>query len=337
VVSGSRELRVMVRAQAKLAAIARTVGWDDARRDQLFGRTMSQIPWEELSKLMVGESLGPLSDEEEQQLQALIQDGFDSWRSYDENARKIAVQLQEVDRGPLRDSDLEHFLVRALGAREQEGWGVSHPADGVESQTCTARVFELPSGEIVHVGPRQGVSWIPPEGEHRRPTRVGLNSPWVANRIRELAVGSPPDNSDVDRLPEGTGLVQLQADGWEQTLALGNWEDPPESMLCVFALVRHLRTESGEEIDSTLACRLVGGSEFRDLKPADTASLMRILRQARPAQRALGQRFENALEIEDQFLETLRNSPSEDESPIVVAVFPIAAIALLLSAGSSNR
>ncbi len=330
VVAGSRELRVLQRARAKLASIARAVGWDEERRDQLFGRTMSQIPWEELSSLMVGENLGPLTDTEERHLQELVQEGYDSWHAYDQEAREASIRLQQVDRGPLRDTDLEYFLIRVLGAQVLPGWKVSRPGETTELQADATTVLELPSGQIGHVGPRQGVSWVPPVGEARRPLRIGLNHPWVAQKVRDLSAGLSDGNSKLDQMPEGTGVLQLPADPWESVARLAGLGKTPESILAQFTLTRRISISSQEELSTAIGCRLSSEdpAAYLDLDAVETAALIRELREARPAQRRLGDRFSSVIKSESDLLDSIKASSLSAEEGIQAAVFPIATILL---------
>lgn len=322
VLENSREGRVLQRARAKLASIAMAVGWDQERQEQLFGRTMSLVPWEDLAVLMVGEDLGPLSQAEEVRLQTLIQEGFDQWKLHDASFRKTAVRLRSVDRGPLDDEDLEHFLLRQLGAEAAEGWRVQTLKETESGHTRSEYqdidVLKLEDGTLGHVGPRRGVSFVPPPGEIRWPTRLGLNHPWVAQRIRSLCQG------DLDRLPTGAAAVVIPSSEWG---SIWSSSIAVASQALVFAVLsRSVDVPSGgEEVGTGVHVYGTADScEWEYLRGPAASHLIRSLSQGEPSRRSVGERLRAALADEAVLLAGLRDSLFK-ETGFPTAVFPLCA------------
>jgi len=328
VLEDSREERVLQRARAKLASIALTVGWDLDRQQQLFGRTMSLVPWTDLANLMVGEDLGPLSEEEEARLQSLVQEGFDQWKHHDENFRETAIRLQRVDRGPLRDADLEHYLSCQLGAESTNGWRVQvlqELEDGhTQSGYKACAVLELEDGQLGHVGPRNGVAFVAPPGETRRPIRLGLNHPWIAKRLRSTCQGERA------KLPSGAAVVSVTRDAWMQDWAPLAGTASDVLIFVMLARTVDVQSEHGEELATKLYVYCSSDGTTWSAHEGNQASrLIRSLVHSEPSRRNIGDHFRLAQEAEGELLQKLRMSLNEGaEYP--TAVFPICAAVLAM-------
>ncbi|MDF1662770.1 MAG: C-terminal helicase domain-containing protein, partial [Planctomycetota bacterium] len=66
VLEGSREERVLGRCRAKLGRIVKDI--DEKRWLELYARTMSLIPMDQLANLMMGENFGPWTADDDQRL-----------------------------------------------------------------------------------------------------------------------------------------------------------------------------------------------------------------------------------------------------------------------------
>ncbi len=324
ILEGSREERVLERAKAKLASIARSVGWDEERREQFFGRTMSLVPLEELTALMAAENLGPLSDAEERQLQDMVQTGFEQWRAADGEFRELSTRLMGVDRGPLTDADLERGLQTILGAERRDGWSyrklVERDGD-TATEDSPAHVFETPDGTLGVVGTPQGVALLDPEGASRRPTRLGLNTPEVASALRRKCE-LDPRSADGPTL-RGVGCVEVSRESWDE--ALGALGVEGRSCVVLVAVSTLVEISSGAEVGRRVLVSISSAAGVRELDRNMGAAVIRALLVGRAARRDLSSDAGDLASIERSMRESLR-AAGDPEKGIVAAVFPLGAI-----------
>lgn len=324
ILEGSREERVLERAKAKLAAIASAVGWDEERREQFFGRTMSLVPLEDLAALMAGENLGPLSESEEQQLQDLVQAGYEKWKSADGDFRELSMRLSGVDRGPLTDADLEHALLSVLGAEKRGGWSyrklVERSGETVTEQS-PAHVYETPAGTLGVVGTPQGISLLAPDGNAVRPSRIGLNSAELSAALRRACELSQPGRSGMG--PDGLACVEVSAEDWAVAFARGGVTG--KDCIVLFSIYTRIETTTSEEVGRGVDVTIVAGERTINLDRVHGASVVRALLQGRASRRELGNAPAGLEEFERSSLSRLseREGP---ESTVTPAVFPVAAV-----------
>ena len=214
VLDGSREQRVLDRCRARLGQIVRDL--DPDRFDYLYRRTMSQIPMDDLAILMAGEGFGPLSPDETERIDHYVTAGYESWREADDRFRQQAERIRTLDRGVVREEDLEGFLIGSLGAEVEPGWhqrGFEVLPGQEEPQVVEqpARVLRLPNdvrgylGLVGGVGPASDVPGRP------RPRRLGLNDSYVATQVRQrLGEGTGKASEGI----RGAGLVMVPRSGW---------------------------------------------------------------------------------------------------------------------------
>lgn len=324
ILAGSREERVLRRARAKLAAISRTVGWDADRQEQFFGRTMSLIPQEDLTQLMAGEDLGPIGEEEEAQLQDLVQQGFNRWQEVDRESRRLAVRLNAVDRGPLRDDDLAHFLEETLGARDVPGWRTCRLVEGSEGHQITREdpltVVELASGAQGFVGPRRGVRLLPPSPGAARPSRLGLNHPEVAVKLRTFC-GFEPKRSPPHEV--GAACVSINPDTWA-TLWAPMVQHERQALLLAFLVRDLVDGDQGDERATGLVGALVtADGECQDCESRRMADLIRSAIRGMPSRRDVSPSWSVGAAYERAIRERINREVGEQG---VGAVFPIAAV-----------
>lgn len=329
ILDGSREERVLRRARAKLAAIAKTVGWDADRQEQFFGRTMSLIPQEDLANLMAGEDLGPIGEEEELRLQGLVEAGYRRWQDVDAEARRLAVRLHSVDRGPLEDEDLVHFLGSCAGAQPVPGWRVQHLVEGEGEEPSTRdeslRVLELPSGIHGFVGPRRGVGLIPPSPGMLRPERLGLNHPGVSGLLRKVCGAGQGAGQ-----PNEAGVAVVSVPGAEWTEFWAPLLGSDRTALLLAFLVRDVNVDRGEEQATHMLGVLVAeDGTVRECDSAVTALLIRSLVRGQPSRRDVPTGWSSSVEVERSICQKLQILAGEEG---IRAVFPLAAV-LATSAG----
>ena len=322
ILEGSREERVLERARAKLAAISSAVGWDAERREQFFSRTMSLLPVDDLTTLMVGENLGPLSEAEEEHLQGLVQTGFERWRSVDREFRALSGPLSEVDRGPLVDSDLEHALKTLAGAECQPGWTASRLIESegeTKSVSQPMTVYRLPSGEFGTVGRLRGVSLADADGNRRRATRVGLNHQEVADRLRSVwEVGAGASES---RRSEGVGSIEIDAESWTRFFA-DACGGASECVVCV-TVYTLIDVQASAEVGCGVVVTVQAPTgEPRYLGRRVGAELIRAAIQGRPSRRE--RRFTTpSLSSIDREIGSRLQRQLPEEGGIVPAQFPV--------------
>jgi superfamily II DNA or RNA helicase len=324
VLRGSREERVLDRARARLGRIANDLDRD--RFERLFSRTMSMIPLEELANLMAGEDFGPFTPDEELRLDKIVKQGYERWRKTDETFRRDSARARGASRGQTNDADLEHVLINLVGARIASGWKrriLTHGANGEpERADVDAKVFELSDGTRGYVGRDGGVGIIDPGGESLRLPRLGLNTPEVAKRVREVIAGGANEPRDV-----GAGVALVPLDMWR------SWVSAPRAALfakggillayCVRAL--DMSSKAGETtVSMHFFLSSPDGEEVLQLAPSTTASLIRSLRELRPKRtRPTFLATDRLLEQETRRLNDLKAARPGDP---VNAVFPVAAI-----------
>lgn len=321
VLEGSRETRVLSRARARLGAIVKDL--DRSRFELLFSRTMALIPLEELAILMAGEQFAPLDQDEEDRLDTLVQRGHQLLDQSEEEFRRRAAILGEVDRGEVEYGDLESWLERVASAQPAEGYHrrvLADVEDGRRPVAQPARLFSL-NGSLVFVTPMAGVAVEDVNGSPVRAVRLGLNAPDIAERIRAAVA---------EATPGGAAAVLVSPKDWQDWCAANQlgavWESG--GILLVY-LVRRLEPSASAPERS---CRLHGWlvspdvRNEQELSSRALAQLVRLVRDPRPKVKPpIG--FDSAClrEAEARHLAGLRAIEPGEPVP---AVFPIVAVAI---------
>jgi superfamily II DNA or RNA helicase len=322
VLEGSREERVLQRARARLALIVTDI--DRSRVELLFARTLALVPSDQLTQIMIGENIGPLTPDEENRLDHIVTEGYRRLQETEAEYRARTVQLRNPEPGAAGFPDLESWLVRHGGATPVTGWrkwilsrqqGAREPRR-VEAE---AALFRLTDGRITFASPENAIGVTGPAGESTRPTRVGLNDSLVAERLRQLA--------DADPSPSGAGLSLLFTGDWQAwTSEHGIGEAFARGAIVAVYLVRSIATSiSDREIDRRLMWWLVaadGKSSIR-LPSNAAAALIRLLREPRPKLKRPELDRAVLLKFNDERIAELRQTAQEGA---LSAVFPIAAI-----------
>ncbi|WP_437322379.1 S8 family serine peptidase [Sorangium sp. So ce394] len=329
VLQGSREERVLDRARARLGQIIRDI--DRSRFELLYSRTMALIPIGELAALMAGEAFGPLTPSDEERVDRLITEGYRQWEQTDASFRARSEALRSLDRGPVRDDDLERLLVDGLGARVEEGWqrrclrkvpGKAEP----ELVREPARVLRLPDGSLGYVGRDAGLGLVGAERTMVR--RLGLNDVWVADALRRAVGVTDPQAKEQRAFAKGIGSTLVAPAFWGDFAArAGAPALAAGGLLTAYCLRRlDVRGIQPREVDTSMRYFLTSASGEVDLplEPAAAADLVRAIRAPRPKRSRPALLAADALrDREERRIEALRRIQPGDP---VVAVFPLAAI-----------
>ncbi|BDG02816.1 helicase-related protein [Anaeromyxobacter oryzae] len=323
VLEGSREQRVLDRARARLAQIARDVDRD--RFELLFSRTMSLIPLQELEALMAADGFGPLDPHEGARLDALVKEGFERWHTTDREFRAQQASLAALDRGPLDLGDLTAFVKDYVGASPAEGYmrrvfkDVRPGAEPVLAEE-PLEAFTLEDGTVVAFGRNGGVGVAGPVGA-RVPRRAGLNDPAIAAAVRR-AVGL---GGDGEVLGGGSCLVQPSRLG--ELVSSGVIPADFRSGFVFLAyVVRELEAGTlAREVGTSLRCwGFRPGIAEVALTPRQAAALVRLLREPRPRKNAPATGELAGLEaLDERLIASMRLGQPARPVP---AVFPVAAI-----------
>lgn len=329
VMADSREVRVLERCRARLGQIVKDIDGD--RFELHYSRTMSLIPMEELATLMAGEGFGPLTPEEEERVDRLVQKGYETWRDADAAFRQRSSVLRGVDRGHVQDEDLEAFVVSTAGGKLEPGWsrktlvtveGASEP----QLRLCDARVYRLPDRTLGFVGRDAGLGLLGPTREAVR--RLGLNERWLATKVRTLFEGDE-DGGASTRPPSGsvgyTLVDPARFQAWCETHRPAGARDG--ALICAYVVRRlDLTHAPPREVSASVRAFVtdLDGIAGVELSDAALAELIRIVRTPRPRRtRPAGLNKERLLGLEDAWVRRLRGTrPGEP----VAAVFPIAAL-----------
>jgi len=330
VMAESREVRILERCRARLGQIVKDIDRD--RFELHYSRTMSLIPLEELATLMAGEGFGPLTPDEEQRVDRMVQQGYETWRQADVEFRQRSASLRSVERGHVRDEDLDAFIVGPVGGKLEPGWSrkvlVATKGDREPRlELSVARVYRLADGSLGFVGRDAGIGLTGPSQESVR--RIGLNDRSVATKLRALLADDDAGIEASARLRSGSvgfTLVDPQRfQAWCETLA-----EPTTvrsgALVCAYCVRRlDMSHAPPREVGASVRAFVTGfGGGYAELSEAALAELVRMVRAPRPKRtRPTGLSAERLLALESRWVHTLRATrPGEP----VAAVFPIAAI-----------
>lgn len=331
VLKDSRERRVLDRARARLGKIVGDL--DRNRRELLFGRTMSLIPTEELQALMAGENFGPLTQDEEARLDTLITKGYQLWQEADQQFRTLSDRLRTLERGEVGEADFQEFLIEGLGVKEEPGWMRRSLEAGTNGSEPTVKdspalVYRLGDDSLGFVGLDAGVGLMGPGYKPGRPRRLGLNVTWIAGQLRQAIGGADPEGKGESGLISGAGVALVQKNDWREWTTAEGFDKAATGALLLSYCTRKLDTTAGtvRELFAELHSWIVSSDNALEsrLTPAQTASVLRMIRRPRP-KRTRPESFntEALLLSEATRLQSLRSRKPGDP---LVAVFAMAAI-----------
>lgn len=326
VLDGSRELRVLERCRARLGQIVRDL--DPDRFSYLYGRTLSLVPMDDLALLMAGEDFGPLTAAEGDRIDNVITAGYDSWVEADREFRARSERIRSLERGVVREDDLEEFLTGSVGAVVDPGWrcrGFQSVAGRAEPEIAErpARVLRMPDNSVGFVGTSGGVGIVSDGSRTERPRRLGLNDAYVSAQVR-LRLGEGPGGEPI----RGGGLVLVSRPAWRSWIDAPGLENLVEGAILLGYVRRRidLRASPFREIGSELALFVTsasGGTVTR-ISGEQSAEIIRLIRKPRP-KRTRPTHFDGTvlLDLERRLASELAASAPGDP---VIGVFPIVAL-----------
>ena len=180
VVKDSREEHAYRAAREKLRLIASTMV-EPERFESLFSRVICLVPPEELQHLLIDGDRGPLSKQNEQQLAAMVQEGFEKWKSFDKRFAQQQRQIRQLDTGLARWTDVREYLVRYGKAKGEAGFF----SERFRAETVGTVPVREDSNAVVRLGDNSlvacedlgGLPAYGPNGEFAK--QFGLNHPYA--------------------------------------------------------------------------------------------------------------------------------------------------------------
>ncbi len=187
VVKDSREADAYRVARQRLELIASVLVQRD-RFESVFARVMSLVPPEELQSVLIRDGMGPLTHDDQEQLAAMVQLGFDSWNSFHERFAEQQRRIRQQPAGLATWSDVEEFLRLYAKAQVEEGFRAQtfvRASNGIEATEEDAVVLRLVDGGRYACGDRAGTVVANTEGPAKQ---LGLNLPLVAETLQRIAL-----------------------------------------------------------------------------------------------------------------------------------------------------
>ena len=267
VVSQSREVDVYKVARGKLEEISRTLVLPE-RFEGLFSRVMALVPPDELQGILAARPLGPLDAEEQGQLVGLVTAGFARWRDFHNEYGSQQQAIGALDPGEASWLDLRRFAEAHLKASAVDGYSALRfqlSGDEVEENSSEAIVLAI-DGQQYSCGDYGGMPVTNSEGKSAK--RLGLNTPAVAGKLRELGLPDRATGAAHVRWPSGRKVPGLEGEAAEGLL-----------IFCIqkFKLV----DGAAVEVASRLVGRAVGGSGATvQLEDRQLADAVRVLLNA---------------------------------------------------------
>ncbi len=194
VVKDSREVHIYQAARRKLEDIAHTMRPEGF--EELFARVMSLVPPEELAGVMARGAVGPLKNQEIEELGQLVATGYQRWEQFHEEFAPAQRDIAAVSSGQACWDDLVRFSVDHLDARQIAGvsahrLAVSEEGEIVEAPEPAEALFI--EGEIYACGDYGGTPLFDIRG--KRVAQLGLNVPKVLAMLQRLGLGELPSGA----------------------------------------------------------------------------------------------------------------------------------------------
>jgi len=202
VVRDSREAHAYRVARQKLDLIARTLVPPE-RFDAVFSRVMGLVPPEELQDVLIQAAAGPLSDRDRDAIARMVQEGFETWKSFHERFAERQRQIRQQDPGLASWDDVARFLSEYGNVETRDGFKAlrfTRSADRVDPVEQPVSVVSLGGPEQYVCGDVGGAPVFGPDGTPA--SQLGLNLPPVAEILRRLAFTTST----------GAAVVRLQDD-----------------------------------------------------------------------------------------------------------------------------
>ncbi|MCC7334628.1 MAG: DEAD/DEAH box helicase family protein [Pirellulaceae bacterium] len=187
VVSQSREEHAYRAARERLRLIASTLV-DADRFESLYSRVICLVPPEELQHLMIAGDLGPLSQQNEEELARMVRDGFEKWREFDERYSEQEKLIRKQDAGLVTWDDVQNFMLNYGKATPRSDFFTERfQLNGNETiaNQKKAPVLQLSDGTIVACEDLGGLPAYGPDGQYAR--QFGINHPSALEILPKLA------------------------------------------------------------------------------------------------------------------------------------------------------
>ena len=284
VLDGSRELRVLERCRARLGQIVRDL--DPDHFSYLYGRTLSLVPMDELATLMAGEDFGPLTAEDADRIDTVITAGYTKWVEADRDFRAESKQFDNLERGTVREEDLDEFLTGSLEATVDPGWRQRgfHVVPGQTEPEITeqaARVLRMPDGSVGFIGRSGGIGILNDASRPERAHRLGLNDPFISSQIR-LRLGEGSRSEPV----RGAGLALVSRPAWRAWITTLGTDGYADGAVLLGYVRRRidLRANPFREVAADLVSFVTSASGDKTTRLSDEhfADIVRLIRKPRP-------------------------------------------------------
>lgn len=317
VAAGSREVDMYRIARAKLALIAKHL--DPDQFETLFSRVMSLVPPKELENIL-GDISGSsaLDGPASQEIGRLVTEGFRSWSSFDTQYRQQADEIQAVNPGEARWSDVGAFLVKYAGANN--GADASFNSFIFQENEIVAvdeKVATIDFNKRLYAcGDTGGLVAFGADGKAAATLGLSLNE--VQDVLRNCF--EPDRVTGVAYVKRPTGLAYLG--------------DPKDSVTLIVFIRQVLQQERGlwkEKGTSLHIFSVVGQQGPVELSDKRRAELVRSLQTMPRVKDPVGVVVrDDLIEIERSLIQALRSPPEAAMSVgIRYAVWPLAVLTLV--------
>ncbi len=203
VVKDSREEHAYRVARERLKHIVAMLVSSD-RFDSLFSRVMSLMPPEELQDVLINGAKGPLTEQDQESLARMVQEGYENWRDFDQRFAKEQQLIRSQSPGLAAWDDVNTFLCAVGKAESLEGFVSEKFA--LENGTTAAKsvdapVIRLADGKAYACCDLGGLPAY--RGVDEQAFQLGLNIPPVQRLLSQAAFPDKPTGAASIRWPDG--------------------------------------------------------------------------------------------------------------------------------------
>jgi hypothetical protein len=206
VVKDSREADAYRIARQKLRLIASTLV-ESERFEAVFARVMCLVPPEELQDVLIQDSLGPFTAEDQEQIARMVHQGFKAWRQFHDRFAEQQKRIKQQDPGLATWHDLARFLREHAELERREGFKAQRFTEKANRAIPVEDPMEgvtLGDGQSYVCGDSGGAPVFGPDGQPAK--QLGLNLKPVAELLRRLAFSSSAAGAAHLRWPRGCPL-----------------------------------------------------------------------------------------------------------------------------------
>lgn len=204
VVKDSREADAYRIARQKLRLIASALV-EPERFEAVFARVMCLVPPEELQDVLIHDSLGPFTPEDQEDIARMVRQGFTAWRQFHERFAEQQKRIKQQDPGLATWQDFGRFLREYSDVEGLEGFKAqrfTQMGGRVDPIEDPVEAVTLGDGKSYICGDSGGAPVFGPDG--RTAKQLGLNLKAVAEVLRRLAFCSTAGAAHLRWPREGT-------------------------------------------------------------------------------------------------------------------------------------